>query len=289
MSIPFRWNLARREQLGSLIDGDAAPAYSEFLDDIRVCAAKTLARSRNSDLFFIGRSPDSIFDYLSGALADTSWSTRLTLVNLSLRSYDPRAMKLDSTRSAILRDHLNAVGLAPHAIAGRGSTALVDLVDSGATFARFSEILLAWTRALELDVAPIVRNVRFVGITWSRKTSPNTFRWQQHASWLADFPKDAVKNVSVPGRLWDYLGNRQAKVAASNPPWRWGASETLLPPRWEKSLEALRLALRVYGAGTSCTERERLATELASLQEMREGWVRSLVAQLRRTSAEPGH
>jgi hypothetical protein len=285
MSIPFRWNLARREQLGRLTDGQPAPACAEFLDDLRTCAAKTLVRSQNSDLCFVGRSPDSIFDYLGGALAETSWASRLTLVNLSLRGQDLKTIRHDHPqRLAALYDHLAAVHLDPPSLSTRGPTAFVDLVASGATFGQFVDVLLGWTLELGVDPAAVVRNIRFVGITRRTKTSPKTFRWQQHAPWLAQFARSAVKNVSIPGRLWDYLGNSQAKIAVSNPPWRWGATETLAPPHSDKNLEALRLALRVYDFGTTRSEREMLATEIAALPEMREPWARSLVLELRRTA-----
>ncbi len=42
---PFRWNLKKREQLGGLLDGEKASIVLEYLDDLRECAAKVLARS----------------------------------------------------------------------------------------------------------------------------------------------------------------------------------------------------------------------------------------------------
>jgi hypothetical protein len=68
-SQPFRWDLVTPDQLGSLLVGTAAPDLW-FLDDLVACAGKVLARSGNGDLIFVGRSLDSMFDLLGGALAD---------------------------------------------------------------------------------------------------------------------------------------------------------------------------------------------------------------------------
>ncbi len=68
-SVPFRWDLVTADQLGSLLAGTTAPDLW-FLDDLVVCAGKVLARSGNGDLVFVGRSLDTMFDLLGGALAD---------------------------------------------------------------------------------------------------------------------------------------------------------------------------------------------------------------------------
>jgi hypothetical protein len=85
MKEPFRWNIAYREQLGRLISDDPTPVDPGLIDTLQACAARVLALARNSDVLFIGRSPENLFDYLSGILAPTSWADRCSLVNLSLR------------------------------------------------------------------------------------------------------------------------------------------------------------------------------------------------------------
>jgi hypothetical protein len=63
----------------------------------------------------------------------------------------------------------------------------------------------------------IRRKLRFVGVTVRHKTSPNTFRWQQHASWTRLLPARAVVNVSLEGSAWAYLADRQVKLTRSLP------------------------------------------------------------------------
>ncbi|MDQ7904166.1 hypothetical protein RB614_06470 [Phytohabitans sp. ZYX-F-186] len=70
-SVPFRWDLVTPDQLGSLLRGTSPPDLW-FLDDLVACTGKVLARSGNGDLVFVGRSLDSMFDLLGGALAGSA-------------------------------------------------------------------------------------------------------------------------------------------------------------------------------------------------------------------------
>ena len=66
--MPFRWDLVTPDQLGSLLAGTTPPRLG-FLDDLVSCAGRVVARSQDGDLFFVGRSLDSMFDLLGGAFA----------------------------------------------------------------------------------------------------------------------------------------------------------------------------------------------------------------------------
>ena len=70
-NLPFRWDLVTPDQLGSMLAGTTKPDLW-FIDDLVQCTGKALARSANGDLVFVGRSLDSMFDLLQGALADLS-------------------------------------------------------------------------------------------------------------------------------------------------------------------------------------------------------------------------
>jgi len=48
----------------------------------------------------------------------------------------------------------------------------------------------------------IRRKLRFIGVTSRAKTSPNTFRWHQHAEWTRQLPARSVRNVSLDHRVW---------------------------------------------------------------------------------------
>lgn len=288
MDVPFRWDVARREQLGRLPAGVEAESYPEFLEDLRICSARIVALSDESDLVFIGRSPESIFDYLSGALSETTWSERLAILNLSVRNIGAAELRIGSGADVhVLRRHLSALHLTPREIASRPRTiALVDLVSSGGTFENVATALTEWARDERFDLNAVRRRLRFIGITWRTKTSPNTRRWHQDAPWLAAFRPSAVKNISIPGRMWGYLGNNQKKVSRTQPQRRWQDTEwRTSPPREAENLESLRLALRIFETARARPEKREFARELARQPALSKPWLRSLLAELKKTAA----
>ena len=282
-TMPFRWDVRRREQLGTLARGEPAESYPGFLDDLRRCCARVVATAGDARLIFVGRSPESLFDHLSGALADTSWADRAALLNLSLRQQGGGRGQPDAAARAAVRAQLAAHALDPAGIAASPRpVALIDLLYSGETFGALLELLSGWANEARVDDAALRRQLRIVGITERTKNSPNTWRWQQRLPWATAFrPRSALKGVSVPPVLWSYLGDWQKKVARSNPPWRWSDPEMRRPPREPEHAEALRLAVALYEAGRTCTEREALATRLVAERAMRHPWLRTLVTELR--------
>ena len=281
---PFRWNITKREQLGKLIaDGEVAETYPEFLKDLEICCVRTLAFCDNADLVFIGRSPESIFDYLSGILEKTSWNKRCSLLNLSLRirSLEEIDRKLPGAKTAV-RKQLTELDMFPNQIIHRPRpVAFIDLVDSGWTFGMLVDLLLYWAKEVKLDETALKRKLRFVGITSRTKNSPNTWRWQQHVKWVKQFQPSFIKNVSIPPRLWGYLGNSEKKVTRSNPPWRWTDETMAHPPRRASNLEALRLAYYLYSKGYEQATKLSLAKHLTAEESMKQAWFRQLVQELK--------
>jgi hypothetical protein len=280
---PFRWDLRKRQSLGGLLEGEVAACYDGFVDDLRGCAARVLSFAGDRDLYFIGRSPESLFDYLSGVLLDTSWSERLHLVHLSLRGHDPdRLLGTEPGNVEHLRAYLTRVGLEPELVLRHPRClAFVDLVASGSTLGNLTKLLETWSGERRLEWRAVHRKIRYVGVTWEKKTSPNTWRWQQNCAWVQSVPEATIKNVSIPWRLWDYLGNYQAKTTCSYF-WRyWGAPEAANPPRDARNIEALRLAFRLFERGRTKQERDRFAAELGQRRAVRERWFRAVLAEVR--------
>lgn len=287
MAVPFRWDVTRREQLGRLVLHRTVETYPQFEVDLLRCCARVIAMCDDADLVFVGRSPENLFDYLSGLFQDTSWRERVALFNFSWRrpllrvSAEPEPVDLRP-----LHDHMRSLSLSPADLIHRERpVAFVDLVHSGGTLGQVAEIVLSWARGEQRDEPAVRRKMRFVGITERTKNSPNTWRWQQRRSWTSQFPARSIKNVSVPRRFWTYLGDIQHKVALSNPPWRWGDAMMRRPPRSHGNLDALALALHLYDQGCSDEHRGRLVTELVEGPGMRHAWVRTLVGELRGTTS----
>lgn len=276
---PFRWDLARREQLGRLVEGETASAYKGFHGDLQLLAAQVVARAGDSDLVFVGRSLESVFDYLSGMFRACEDLPNLTLLQVSVRYLSSDE---DEKARQGLFDYFQAERLDPASIAGYGKQVrLIDVVASGETFGNLLDILRPWGDEQGADWNVVQRRLGFVGVTWRTKNSPNTWRWWQQRSWVRELTKPDITNVSVPGRLWDFLGNRQAKVTRSHPAGRWADPDTRIPARFGDHLPALRFAVDLYDRAGTRAERERFIAELTAQPQMRESWLRSLVLRLR--------
>ncbi len=148
---PFRWDVTRRSQLGSLPEIELPETYPQFEEDLLTCSARILAFAGDSDLVFVGRSPQPLFDLLSGLLAETSRSDRLRLLNVGLRRVE--APSEEQLRA--IYPYFAEVGLEPHALArGRRGTALVDVVDTGETLGTLLTFLKTWSDSLLADWRP---------------------------------------------------------------------------------------------------------------------------------------
>lgn len=276
---PFRWDLVRPDQLGSLLESTAEPELW-FLEELVTCAAKVLARCADGELYFVGRSADSMFDLLSGALSGTRWQDRVHQLPLSMKGAG--VPRFDEHDVALLRTNLTAAGLSPNHLArGRRPTVFVDLVHSGHTFAGLYGQLRGWIDDEREGWDVIRRKLRFVGITWREKTSPNTWRWQQNATWAAELPANAIRNVALSGNVWSYFGNHQPKLTQSFHRMRWADERVQAPEHADKSRQALAEAVAVVQAGHAESTRDLLVKHLTAEPAMSETWLRTLVTQLR--------
>lgn len=108
---PFRWNLSNRRALDSMFrtlahadlpdqDRFYQPLFKMPHERIEVSGigyglslapeiihtcARIAACASECDLVFVGRSPETLFDYLSGAFFETSWRERIILLQFSYR------------------------------------------------------------------------------------------------------------------------------------------------------------------------------------------------------------
>ena len=278
---PFRWNLKKREQLGSLLNNYKSESDLYYIDDIRECAAKVLARSDNRRLIFVGRSPENIFDYLSGVLQHTSWEEKLEHLNISnrAREIDDIAKKNPDSYMA-LKEHFRALGISPNQlIECKLGVCFVDLVYEGFTFERLFEFYSRWCEEERLDTASVWKKIRFLGITSRKKNSPNTWRWYQEADWLLNNPYITGQSIAIDRFFWSYMGDYQSKTINPNRPKDWSDESILIPPRDEKRLEALGLAYAFYSYGLN--DKLKFCKDLAKLQGCKESWIRSLSLEIK--------
>jgi len=256
----------------------------DHMDELRLASARIVARAGDAELVFVGRSLENVFDYLGGVLADTSWSERPRLLSISL--WSTTVADLSPAQIAGFREHARVVGLAPAAIVERSqATAFVDVVDSGGTMEAITTLLVQWSRDEGVDVRKLRDRLRFVGLTRRTKTSPNTWRWHQHAEWARELAPSAFKNVSLPLRLWRHLADQQPKVSRRHPPSEWSPDHEPAPTHDPGQLEALGMARALHEAGLTRQEREAWSALLAKEPCMRWPWCRGLVGEVRGRSA----
>jgi len=279
---PFRWNLTHRHHLGSLLDGERASIYSCFYDDLLRCCSKVLAFAGDSNLVFVGRSPENVFDFLSGLLFDSSWFERLELLHFSMRFREESKIKKEYPEAIdAMRQYLGHLGLHPAAIATKNRpVAFIDLVLSGDTFGRLITFLFNWSNEIGYEWQAVSRRIRIVGITIRTKTSPNTWRWQQHADWVKLLDSRAIKNISVSRDFWSYLGDYQPKVSRSYTPDRWGDPSLAMPGYTADQLKALRLAFDLFELGRTKDKRLECVSHLTEEAAMKNAWFRNLVMEL---------
>jgi hypothetical protein len=288
-NLPFRWDLIAPDQLGSVLADTASPDLW-FLDELVACAGKVLARSGNGDLVFVGRSLDSMFDLLSGALAGTQGQRRICRLPLSFQrpgvgsSRRWRRRALTPAEQAQARRVLATIDLVPHSLARRDRpVTFVDVVHRGATFTELFELLRAWIDEDHQSWPVIRRKLRFVGVTSRTKTSPNAYRWQQHAAWTRRLPSRHVVNVSLDAWVWSYFGDHQVKLTRSYRPDRWLADADG-PDRDERTRQALAEAAALVAYGRNRPGRQALARAVGREPALAQSWLRSLVTNLNNSS-----
>ena len=125
----------------------------------------------------------------------------------------------------------------------------------------------------------IRRKIRFVGITDRGKTSPNTIRWHQHATWTRELPASAVVNVSLNWPAYHYLADDQRKLNRTFHPGRWLADADG-PGRSDATRQALAEAAALVAYGRSTQGRTALARAISGEPALAQPWLRSVVLAL---------
>jgi hypothetical protein len=288
--LPFRWDIHQRATLGTLLDGPrkeipeggpppylplGEPSYypADALAEMSGDCARILALSGNADLYFVGRSLESLFDYLSGLLSDTDWAERLWLLQFSWYGKPI----ITANELAGLRYYFEHLALDPFHMARRQRpVAFVDVVVSGDTFGNLVTFLRQWAGEVGTDWNAVRRKIRILGLTQRAKSSPKAWRWRQHIAWRELLPRQSIKSIAIPEGLWDYFGNWQEKTTKSYTHARWGSGAAAQPDHSEEHLLALRLAVQCFDWGREKAQRELFARQLSNERAMIYRWFRDL-------------
>lgn len=285
MARPFRWSFEKREQLGSWIEqaeGFKQP-HPEDLETLRVSAARILAMSDGANLAFIGRSPETFYDYLCGCFSGLEGVPSLSLVPFSMRwEGEGGIAAIPAHKFSGLREAIEENGLSPARIATADRpTALVDMIAYGGTMESLVKVLHRMSQEDGTDWNAVQRRLKIIGLKVRTKNSPNTWRWQQHQKWLDLIPDAVIKNVSAPAGFVFLIANTDDKVTRSFHSGRWDDDETGAEPPSPEQLRAMKQAAWLYDLGSTREERQRLSRLIAERPEMKQPATRALVSALR--------
>jgi hypothetical protein len=276
---PFRWDITRPEQLGGLLSGPVQESYPGFEQDLLDCSAKIISLCDNADLYFVGRSPQSIYDLLSGLLFDTSWAERLHLFHFSMFCWDVTGLDHEySGALEALHAYLTYLKLDPVSLLNRARPVVfVDAVCSGGTFGNLITLLRNWCEKSGIKWRRVQKKLRLIGIANREQSYPKSWRWQEEIKAVAGLK---VKNITVSKTFWDYIGNNQGKISQSYPPDSWGKEEVLIPGRGDTRLRALREAFAIFQRGCQRETRLEFIRLLGRKEAVRHSWYRNLITQL---------
>jgi hypothetical protein len=278
-TLPFRWNMSHPTLSKRLGQGSSAALPKGTKDALLRCSASVLVAASGAELVFVGRSPENLFDLLSGALAETSWYDRVHLLQLSLRNTPPGTLRRRLPGAlARLWCYFDRLGLTPEQILNRNRpVAFVDLVFSGATFGALVKVLRHWTGGEPGRWAAVRERLRWVALV-----ERDHYRWDpwtaDDSPWTCQFPAHRVHTVSLASGIWRYLADDQPKTTASHTERCWGVPATGEPPSCETRLAAARLGRSLYRFGH--WSRRSLAEHLGRPPSRPASWRKGLIDEL---------
>jgi hypothetical protein len=248
---PFRWNMASSDLMRRLGRGQTDPIPDYEQDRLLRLAANVLRAGGDSDFVFVGRSLESVYDLLCGALSRATWYDRVQLLQLSfLNIHSPEELhQQHPDRAANLRSYFTACQLTPRQIMERARPVVfVDIVALGFTFDNLSRLLRFWSNS-----SAVWRRVR-QRLVWVA-VLPDDGGWP-----ATGFKRSQVQRVFLNRELWCYLADEQLKTTESYTLKRWGDPGAGCAPNEEWFLYAARVAHEFYRQGEK--SRRRLAALL---------------------------
>lgn len=286
--IPFRWDLSKKEQLGALADYDMAAIPEGYREELRQVCAKIIAFADDSNLAFVGRSPEHMFDYLSGSLNSLNEAPSLTLFQFSKAYHgshwdwrtgprDFNSLELEALLAHLVKLEIDPLSLTRSARQLR----FVDFVYVGGTFVKLLKAYRHFAEVQKADWNVVEQRLGFIGITDRQKNSPNTYRWQQDDRWLAVAGKVRTKNISVPWFFWDHCANKAEKVTPSHHRGRWLKRSVMSPEHSDEIHKALARAADIYDFASTKEERKAFSQALSATGENHQPWLRKLAHSLK--------
>jgi hypothetical protein len=294
---PFEYPLEKPEQYEKYLSYSLRESLCEEVDEVQSgqssllrVAARVLALSEDSDIFFIGRSVVPVQRTLEGLAKHTNLIARLCTLHISLR-LDPEALReLLKTREFQLRlesfkTYARTVGFDPQRLAQSGQRyTLVDVVDTGCTFNCLIILLWRWHHELGLDWNAARRKLRVVAITHRGTFGDHD---DVPVQWINLIGGPAVVQwVKVEFSFYQWLASRRARMAPKFRWFEWGSEA--IAENWtgvfKHRLAGLQLEVACVTQAATPALRKQFVRLANALPVHSQPWFRSLLIQI----AKPG-
>eukprot|EP01102_Stenamoeba_stenopodia_P013625 TRINITY_DN4446_c0_g2_i1.p1 TRINITY_DN4446_c0_g2~~TRINITY_DN4446_c0_g2_i1.p1 ORF type:complete len:483 (-),score=110.02 TRINITY_DN4446_c0_g2_i1:50-1498(-) len=260
--------------------------FWKFFEEFQRCVANTLALSHGSDLLFLGRSPEMIYDFLCGCFKDDeSLVSKLKLMHFSMRSVDEYEWKHDiigpSSRMSHMMTYMTSLGLDPQSLLKRKTPiAIVDFVYGGETLDNLLWLIRAWTIQLKCDWNAVRQKIMVIAIRSVARLDV-TLRGQE---WMETYggPKHWF-TVWTSDIFWVAVADRLIHMEHSYPMYQWGKNVRKRVVR-----AGLHTELFFYETAQTKGGRQEFVSELVKVNAgMRQAWFRSLVIWLKGNCKKP--
>lgn len=253
--------------------------FNKYINDIIKTSAKILNYCRDGELFFIGRSPENIYDFLLGAL-DSPWNEKLHLVLLSMEGYEDYKSLLSGQKKAI-QCYLTNCGLHPQTIISRKKrTCIVDFTCRATTIDNFLLFMEKWTLEEKLSLGCMQGKIETILIQkQSDFDSSKNELFDAHFINYYGWNKNSFHVIATDDSFWLDCCENLEKITLSYIVVQWGD---------EEYIEAMNLpdpkgkehAYVSYSYGRSKHGRKLLISHLIKQHSMQFLWFRNLLSLL---------
>ncbi len=258
---------------------DPAIKFTKYIKDIIETSAKILNYCRDGDIFFIGRSPENIYDFLLGAL-DSPWKDRLHLVLISMAGYEDYN-SLSSMQKSSIQSYLTNCGLHPQAIISRKRrTCLVDFVCRATTIDNFLLFMGKWVLEEKLSLGDMQSKIETILIQkQSDFKSSNNELYDAHYINYYGWGKNSLHVFPVTDSFWLDCCDNLEKITLSYVVDAWGDSEYIEAMNYPDH-KGKEHAYVSYLYGQSKRGRKFLISHIIKQDSMRFLWFRSIISLL---------
>lgn len=260
------------------------------VDNVIQISAWILNYCRDGELFFFGRSPENIYDFLSGVFKDFSWKDRLHLVLLSTRytKYEETLYDVitDEQKTSV-KKYLTSVGLHPKDIIQRKRrTCLVDFIHSGYSINNFVTIMERWCQEEKLSVKDMLFKFEFIMIEKEEHVVELAEKGVEPYFMMTDivnkcgYQSNSYHLITISDKLWESFSENPEKVTESYPAYKWGDDDQINFINSHHDIVGIFKARLAYDYGCHKNGKKILRKHMLDCPSMKYKWFQQILSCL---------